>query len=62
MADDNDIPTPDDIIAAGLDAAREAVAALFDGAHRLMSDGHYSYFVPDKADALAAIDALRGES
>lgn len=45
-----------------LDAARDAVAAVFDGAHRLMSDGHYSYIVPDKADALAAIDALRGDA
>lgn len=40
-------------------AAVQRVEALFKNAHRLMSDGHYSYVVPDSADVIAAI---KGES
>ena len=45
---------------AGVKAAREAVAAFFDSSVQMMTDGHYSYFVPTKDEALAAIDALTG--
>ena len=50
----------DEAFAAGVKAAREAVAAFFDSSVQMMTDGHYSYFVPTKDEALAAIDALTG--
>lgn len=49
----------DEGVAYGIAQAVQRVEALFKNAHRLMSDGHYSYVVPDSADVIAAI---KGES
>lgn len=54
MADDNDIPDTDEIVAAALDAARDAVAGLPQDPRPTVA--------PYYLAALAAIDALKGES
>jgi hypothetical protein len=55
MADEFDTPDTDEIIAAALDAAREAVEALFPP---LFPSDDY---LTTKGAALAAIDALKDE-
>lgn len=75
MADDNDIPDTDEIIAAALDAAVEAVKALpvaitvVNDTAFLNKQGMRWCLNPDdfphglvQVAAIAAIEALRGES
>jgi hypothetical protein len=51
------LPDVDEAVRDALLAAEIRVAKVFADAHRLMSDGHYSYIVPSSDEV---IEAVRG--